>query len=108
MCIIRHWPTAAAACFIRREEGRSESPMRATPTAMAPEVTRMTSCPAPHRSLSTRTSRSMLLRSRLPEECVRVEVPTLTTMRFPFIISVPQSFLSVSIVKYNRFQAKRE
>ena len=92
MCIIRHWPTAAAACFLLREEGRSGSPRCATPTAMAPEVTRIISCPAPHRSLSTRTSLSMLLRSRLPEGWVRVEVPTLTTIRLGFIMFISQLF----------------
>ena len=34
-----HWPTAAAACFIRSSRGRSFSPSLVVPTPMAPEDT---------------------------------------------------------------------
>ena len=88
MCIIRHWPTAAAACFIRSSFGRSDSPSLAVPTAMAPEDTRITSCPMPWRSARVRTRCSMLQRSNAPELWVRVEVPTFTTIRCLFCSKV--------------------
>ena len=40
MCIILHWPTAAAACFIRNSVGRSPSRSFLVPMPMAPEDTR--------------------------------------------------------------------
>ena len=55
---------------------------RLAPMAMAPEETRMTSCPWLCRSASTQASRSKLRRSLCPSSFVSVEVPTLTTIRF--------------------------
>ena len=77
-----HWPTAAAACFIRSSVGRSFSPSFVVPMAMAPEETRTISCPMPSRSDSVRAKRSILCRFSRPVSWVRVEVPTLTTMRW--------------------------
>ena len=48
---------------------------------MAPEVTRMTSCPRPLRSDSTRTRCSIFRKLVAPDSWVRVEVPTFTTTR---------------------------
>ena len=76
-----HWPTAAAACFIRSWVGRSGRPILAVPMPMAPDETRMISWPIPSRSERVRESRSMLYKLSRPVSWVRVEVPTFTTTR---------------------------
>ena len=81
MCIILHWPTAAAACFIRSSVGRSPSRSFLVPMPMAPEDTKITSCPAFFRSDSTLTSSSTWRMFNRPVAWAKVEVPTLTTMR---------------------------
>ena len=58
-------------------------PMVLRPTAIAPELTRITSLPRLWRSVSSRTSFSILIRSMEPvSACVRDEDPTLTTILF--------------------------
>ena len=112
MCIIRHWPTAAAACFTRSSRGRSERPSFSVPTAMAPEDTRMTSWPRPWRSARVRARRSMLLKSKLPESWVRVEVPTFTTTRSFFssilLSSRPMGVIFSSIARRSQKEKPKE
>ena len=58
MYISSHCPTAAAACLVGISVGFSRSDSFPTPIPMAPDDTRMISCPAFFRSLMTRHSAS--------------------------------------------------
>ena len=64
--------------------GRSLRLSLPKPMAMAPEETRMISCPMFFRSLSTLQKRSMRWMFSRPVACASVEVPTLTTIRIKY------------------------
>ena len=87
MYISSHWPTAAQACLVAISPGREGRDSLPTPMPMAPDETRMTSCPAFFRSLSTLTRSSVWRMFSRPVECASVEVPTLTTMRIKLTLS---------------------
>ena len=61
--------------------GRADRLSLPTPMPIAPDETRMISCPAFFRSLSTLHSRSMRWIFSRPVACANVDVPTLTTIR---------------------------
>ena len=80
MYINSHWPTAAEACFVGTSFGRSLRLSLPKPMAMAPEETRMISCPIFLRSLKTLHSFSIRWMFSRPVGCASVDVPTLTTI----------------------------
>src|SRR5207237_116050 len=75
------WPTAAAACFSGMERGPRESPRRAEPATMAPEVTRATSRRSATRAAMSVARAPRRLPSRPSPGLVIRPLPTLTTSR---------------------------
>ena len=111
-----HCPTAAAACFILISFGFSLRCILLAPTAIAPDETRMTSCPMFWMSERTIASFSIVRRLLFPSSFVRVDVPTLITIlslfaaiSFPFLfkdmIAVPlPAFLTYKTVSTAPFR----
>ena len=71
----------AAACLNRSSRGRSARPSLSVPTAMAPELTKIISCPISCKSDSVRARISILRKFGAQDGCVIVDVPTFTTTR---------------------------
>ena len=78
-------PTAADACLSATLVGRFLKPREEKPAAIAPDETKINSCPASCKRANCRVISFTLARDRLPSAFVNDEVPTLNTIRFAFI-----------------------
>ena len=76
--------------------GRADRLSLPTPMPIAPDETRMISCPAFFRSLSTLHSRSIRWIFSRPVACANVDVPTLTTIR----IMIPLIYKNAAIIAH--------
>src|SRR5712692_2452016 len=79
--ISRRCPTAAAAWRVGMSVGRRSRPRADIPAAMAPDETTTISTPRSRRSTIWSVIRLRRATSGLPSDEVRLEVPSLTTMR---------------------------
>ena len=80
------WPTAAEACLSAIFVGRFLNPNEEKPAAIAPEDTKINSCPSSCKVVSCCVIAFTFARDKLPSGFVNELVPTLNTILLYFIL----------------------
>ena len=96
-------PTAAEACLSAIFVGRFLNPNEENPAAIAPEETKINSCPSSCKVASCCVIALTFARDKLPSEFVNELVPTLKTILLYFIVSPLINFILLHTSYYQYY-----